>query len=103
MTRIGAGFSWMSGCWEWAARSRGRGSCCRHTTPSSRRPLRGYDELDGISDGGMAMEAYVEAIDPGTPAERKGEIERELKVYCALDTEAMLRVWEVFGGAEDLK
>jgi hypothetical protein len=59
---------------------------------------RGYDELEGIKDGGMAMEAYVEAIDPQTSAERKAEIERELKAYCALDTEAMIRIWEAFGG-----
>jgi hypothetical protein len=58
----------------------------------------GYDELEGIKDGGMAMEAYVEAIDPQTTAKRKERIERELKAYCALDTEAMMRVWEVFGG-----
>ena len=55
---------------------------------------RGYEELEGIKDGGMAMEA----IDPGTSAERKGEIERELKAYCALDTEAMVRIWGAFGG-----
>jgi hypothetical protein len=59
---------------------------------------RGYEELEGIKDGGMAMEAYVEAIDPGTSAERKGEIERQLKAYCALDTEAMVRIWGAFGG-----
>ncbi|HWS65774.1 MAG TPA: hypothetical protein VN325_23690 [Steroidobacteraceae bacterium] len=58
----------------------------------------GYEELTGIKDGGMAMEAYVEAVDSGTPVERKKEIERELKAYCALDTEAMIRIWEVFGG-----
>ena len=40
----------------------------------------------------MAMEAYVQAIDSGTSAERKEEIERELKAYCALDTEAMVRI-----------
>jgi hypothetical protein len=42
----------------------------------------------------MAMEAYVEAIYPSTLAERKAEIERELKAYCALDTEAMIRIWD---------
>jgi hypothetical protein len=56
----------------------------------------GYEELEGIKDGGMAMEAYVEAIDPDTSAERKAEIERELRAYCALDTEAMVRIWAEF-------
>jgi hypothetical protein len=53
---------------------------------------------EGLSDGGMAMEAYAEAIGPSTSAERKTEIERELKAYCALDTEAMIRIWEAFSG-----
>jgi hypothetical protein len=46
----------------------------------------------------MAMEAYLEAIDSGTSAERKEQIALELEAYCALDTEAMIRIWEVFGG-----
>jgi hypothetical protein len=29
-----------------------------------------------------------------TSAERKAEIERELKAYCALDKEAMIRIWD---------
>jgi hypothetical protein len=58
----------------------------------------GYDELDGIRDGGMAMGAYVEAISPSISAEKKAQIERELMEYCALDTEAMVRLWEYFSG-----
>jgi hypothetical protein len=59
---------------------------------------RGYEELEGIKDGGMAMEAYVEAIDAGTSTERREHIGRELRAYCALDTEAMVRVWHFFRG-----
>ena len=59
---------------------------------------RSYAELGGVSDGTKAMEAYLEAIDPGTPAERKAEIDNELRAYCALDTEAMLEIWRVFRG-----
>jgi hypothetical protein len=58
----------------------------------------GYEQLEGIKDGGMAMEAYVEAIGPSISAEKKAQIERELKTYCALDTAAMIRIWEVFCG-----
>ena len=29
----------------------------------------GYEELEGIEDGGMAMEAYVEAISPRSLSE----------------------------------
>ena len=51
---------------------------------------RGYEELEGVKDGGMAMEAYIEAMSAATTKERKAEIEGELKRYCALDTEAMI-------------
>ena len=63
---------------------------------------RGYEELEGVKDGEMAMEAYLEAIAPGTAAERKAEIEAELRAYCALDTEAMIDIWRVFSGEKDL-
>ena len=57
-----------------------------------------YQALDGVQDGGMAMEAYTEAIAPETSAERKVEIERQLLAYCALDTYAMVRLWARFTG-----
>jgi hypothetical protein len=48
----------------------------------------------------MAMEAYLEAIESGTAAERKAEIEGELRRYCALDTEPMIHIWRVFSGRD---
>jgi len=57
---------------------------------------RGYEELQGVMDGGMAMEANQEAIEPGTTGERKVEIDAELRAYCALDTAAMIEIWRVF-------
>ena len=62
-----------------------------------------YDALDGVQDGGMAMEAFLEAIHPDTPAERKNQIEQQLLAYCKLDTYAMVRLWQVFAGRTDLK
>ncbi|WP_374499728.1 DUF2779 domain-containing protein [Pseudoxanthomonas sp.] len=55
-----------------------------------------YAQLDGVQDGGMAMEAYREALS-ATP-ERKAEIERQLIAYCALDTLALVRLWSTFSG-----
>lgn len=52
----------------------------------------------GVKDGGMAMEAYQEAVEPGTTGERKVEIDAELRAYCALDTAAMIEIWRVFSG-----
>jgi hypothetical protein len=57
-----------------------------------------YDDLDGVQDGGMAMDAFREALAPQTMASRKAEIEKQLLAYCALDTYAMVRLWSVFSG-----
>lgn len=61
-------------------------------------PELSYDELDGVQDGGAAMEAYHEAIQPDINEERKSEIERQLLAYCRLDTFAMVRLWQFFSG-----
>ncbi len=57
-----------------------------------------YDALEGVQDGGMAMNAFKEAIHPATTAERKSQIEQQLLAYCQLDTYAMVRLWQVFSG-----
>jgi hypothetical protein len=62
-----------------------------------------YDDLDGIQDGGMAMDAYQEAVDPETPHDRKVQLRAQLRKYCALDTFAMVRLWQFFAGRNDLE
>ena len=62
-----------------------------------------YDALDGVQDGGMAMEAFLEALHPGVSPERKAAIEQQLLAYCQLDTYAMVRLWQVFAGRTDLE
>ena len=59
-----------------------------------------YAQLDGIQNGGMAMEAYIEALHSTTTPERKAEIERQLVAYCALDTLALVRLWSAFSGSK---
>ena len=66
-------------------------------------PELSYDALDGVQDGGSAMEAFCEAIQPGTTAERKSEIEQQLLAYCRLDTLAMVRLWQFFSGRHGLE
>lgn len=61
-----------------------------------------YDTLDGVQDGGMAMDAFLEGIHPDTVPERKTQIEQQLLTYCKLDTYAMVRLWQVFSGRTDL-
>ena len=61
-------------------------------------PELSYEALEGVHDGGTAMEAFSEAIHPDTSAERKREIERQLFAYCQLDTFAMVRLWQFFNG-----
>ena len=59
-----------------------------------------YDALDGVQDGGMAMQAFYKAIQADISKERKSEIERQLLAYCRLDTYAMVRLWQLFSGRE---
>jgi CRISPR/Cas system-associated exonuclease Cas4 (RecB family) len=62
-----------------------------------------YDALDGVQDGGMAMTKYMDAIAAKTTASEKAEIEKQLLQYCALDTYAMVRLWQYFAGRSDLE
>lgn len=59
-----------------------------------------YDQLDGVQDGGAAMQAFLEATAAGIEPERKRSIERQLLDYCHLDTLAMVRLWRFLAGAE---
>lgn len=61
-------------------------------------PDLNYDNLDGVQNGGMAMDAFLEALAPETSVARKAEIESQLLAYCALDTYAMVRLWSAFTG-----
>lgn len=65
-------------------------------------PELNYHDLDGVQDGGMAMEAFLEALHPRTTIERKQLIRDQLLAYCKLDTYAMVRLWQVFSGQTDL-
>lgn len=62
-----------------------------------------YGDLDGVKDGGMAMDAFLEAIRPETPPAQKQKLEKQLRAYCKLDTYAMVRIWQVFADRLDLK
>jgi len=61
-------------------------------------PELSYKTLEGVQHGGAVMEAFAEAIHPGTAVGRKKEIERQLLAYCRLDTLAMVRLWQLFTG-----
>lgn len=58
-----------------------------------------------VQDSGMAVSAFIEAVDPATLAERKTEIQNQFFSYCQFDTFAMERIWQFFRGSrgEDLK
>jgi hypothetical protein len=69
-------------------------------TPTVAPDLR-YSELQGIQSGTEASEGYIEAIDPRTSTLRKQELETQLRRYCRLDTEAMVRLTHFLGRAAD--
>jgi hypothetical protein len=45
-----------------------------------------------VQEGGGAQGAYLEAIEPGTTAARRAELERSLREYCERDTLGMVRL-----------
>jgi hypothetical protein len=57
-----------------------------------------YEALEGVQDGGIAMDAFCEAIAANTSKARKAQIEEQLLDYCCLDTLAMVRLWTFFTG-----
>lgn len=73
-----------------------RGSWSIKNVVSAMAPHMCYASLAEVQDGGLAMQAYAEAIDPLTDMQRKAEIERQLFDYCAMDTLAMVEMWKFF-------
>jgi CRISPR/Cas system-associated exonuclease Cas4 (RecB family) len=59
-------------------------------------PTITYDQLDGVRDGGMAMEAYQEAVSKTCAVDRKTQIASQLLKYGSLDTMAMIEIWKYF-------
>jgi hypothetical protein len=59
-----------------------------------------YDTLEGVQDGGAAMGAFLEATAEDVHSERKGMLRDQLLEYCKLDTLAMVRIWQHFGGVQ---
>lgn len=52
-----------------------------------------YGELDEVQEGTAAQVAYLYAVfDPDTTPQRRAELDRKLRVYCRLDTWAMVEV-----------
>ena len=62
-----------------------------------------YEDLSGIQNGNMAMDAYREAMQSETTVDRKEVIKQELLAYCNLDTFALVRIWQVFSGYEEMR
>lgn len=63
-------------------------------------PALRYEQLAGVQDGDMAMQAYLEAVDPAVTSKRKQEIRDQLASYCALDTLAMVWIWAKFADSK---
>jgi len=66
-------------------------------------PKLNYSKLDGVKDGGMAMDAFAEATDPNTTKERYGQLYEQLWRYCELDTYAMVKIWQTFAQRKEFK
>jgi hypothetical protein len=67
------------------------------------RDVPPYESLD-VSDGGQAMVATQEMLDPATTPQRRAEIRKALLAYCERDTLAMVEVYRALrraGGRDD--
>ncbi len=59
-------------------------------------PNMSYAGLDGINEGTLASDGFIEAINPATDMLRKLELEEQLLRYCRFDTEAMVEIVRFF-------
>jgi predicted RecB family nuclease len=55
-------------------------------------PALSYATLPGIRDGGGAMDAYLELVDPDSDPSRQADLREQLIRYCRHDTLAMFRM-----------
>ena len=60
-------------------------------------PDLSYETLGVVRDGLAAQTAYLEAIEPKTPAARRAALRGALLDYCRHDTLALVRLVEFFG------
>lgn len=75
-----------------------RGSCSIKQVLPTVAPDLDYAKLEEVQDGTGAQDAYIEAINPGTAAERRDELRQRLLTYCGLDTWAMVVLAWYFEG-----
>ena len=59
-----------------------------------------YQDLIGVQNGTMAMDAYIAATELGDMDPAKSKIAVQLRCYCKLDTWAMVRVWAALTAVE---
>ena len=59
-------------------------------------PHLNYNDLEGVKDGGMAMDAFELAISTDITTDKKAELERQLLKYCEMDTLAMVELFNFF-------
>jgi hypothetical protein len=62
--------------------------------------VEAYQNLVGVQNGTMAMDAYMAATELGDVDPAKARIADQLRSYCKLDTWAMVRVWSALTAIE---
>ena len=65
-------------------------------------PDTGYSDLE-IAEGMTASASYLRMINEDTPSSERNAIREALLAYCALDTEAMVRIYEALIGGSPLQ
>ena len=60
-----------------------------------------YGSIGEVQEGGAASEAYLEMIDDKTTPDRRSILEKDLRVYCGLDTIALKYVLNKLCGSTE--
>jgi hypothetical protein len=55
-------------------------------------PGFGYDDLDGIAEGGAAASAFPRLVDGGLPETEAARLRKALLAYCERDTLALVEL-----------
>lgn len=66
-------------------------------------PSLSYEALEGVRNGGDAVAAYLAATDMFEPHPDEAAVREQLLRYCELDTYAMVKLWQVFAGREEME
>ncbi len=62
-----------------------------------------YSQLGAVQNGGMAQVAYANLILNKLPEETRESLIEDLRIYCRMDTEGLVRIVHYFTNNKELE